>query len=76
MLPRRRVLWAGLLAASVATGVEYFKLYRSPGMNAFRGTLPGMLLLGRYFSVSDLAAYWMAIALGVWLDGVLRRCVR
>jgi hypothetical protein len=41
-------------------------------MDAFRHTLPGVLLLGRYFSVRDIAAYWIAIGLGVWLDARLR----
>jgi len=64
---------AGLVAAAIAAGVEFFKLYRSPAVDAFRGTLPGILLLGRYFSLRDIAAYWVAIAAGAWADGRLRR---
>ncbi len=34
-------------------------------------TLPGALLLGRFFSVRDILAYWLAITLGAVLD----RCI-
>ena len=61
-----------LLAGTIATAVEFFKLYRSPGMDAFRGTLPGILLLGRYFSWRDIVAYWVAICIGAWVDAALR----
>ena len=61
-----------LLAGTIATAVEFFKLYRSPGMDAFRGTLPGILLLGRYFSWRDIVAYWVAICIGAWVDSALR----
>ena len=63
----------GLVAGAIATGVEFFKLYHSPGMDAFRLTLPGMILLGRYFSVRDIVAYWVAIGVAAWLDGRIRR---
>ena len=63
----------GLVAGAIATGVEFFKLYHSPGMDAFRLTLPGMILLGRFFSVRDIVAYWVAIGAAAWLDGRIRR---
>jgi len=69
LVPGWRRTNAVLMSGALATGVELFKLYRSPGMDAFRLTLPGMLLLGRYFSVRDIAAYWVAIAVGAILDG-------
>ncbi len=65
------------LAGVVATAVEFFKLYRTPPLDAFRGTLPGILLLGKYFSVWDIVAYWAAIGVGAGVDHlVLRRRVR
>lgn len=76
LVPRWRVVNAALMACMVATGVELFKLYRSPGMDAFRVTLPGMLLLGRYFSVWDIAAYWLAIVVAAFLDGKIGRSGR
>jgi uncharacterized membrane protein len=72
-LPRWRLPVVGLIAGAVATAVEFFKLYHSPGMDAFRLTLPGMILLGRFFSVRDIVAYWVAIGLAAWLDGSVRR---
>ncbi len=67
---------AGVAAGLLAAAVEFLKLYRTPRLDAFRGTLPGVLLLGRYFAWKDIAAYWMAIAVGAWLDArVIRRAV-
>jgi len=73
LLPRWPLLSVALAAGAIATAVEFFKLYRSPGMDAFRHTLPGVLLLGRYFSVRDIAAYWIAICVGALVDRRLRR---
>jgi hypothetical protein len=61
------------MSGTVATAVEIFKLYRSPGMDAFRLTPLGMLLLGRIFSGWDIVAYWIAIAAGVVLDAAIRQ---
>jgi hypothetical protein len=68
-----RIVNVGLFAGTVAAAVEIFKLYRSPRMDAFRLTLPGILLLGRYFSVWDIVAYWIAILAGASLDRHWRR---
>ena len=72
-LPRWRLPVVVTIAGAIATGVEFFKLYHSPGMDAFRLTLPGMILLGRYFSVRDIGAYWVAISLAACLDGGIRK---
>jgi hypothetical protein len=61
-----------LLSGCLATAVELFKLYRSPPVDAFRSTLPGVLLLGRYFSFRDILAYWIAIAAAAALDQTMR----
>jgi hypothetical protein len=72
-LSRWRLPVVGLIAGVIATAVEFFKLYHSPVMDAFRLTLPGMILLGRYFSVRDIAAYWVAIGVAACVDGGIRR---
>lgn len=72
LLPAWRLTAAALLAGVIASSVEFGKLYRSPTLDAFRLTLPGILLLGRYFSYWDILAYWLAIALGVMVDRVVR----
>ena len=73
VLPTWRLWVVAVVAGGIATGVELFKLYRSPGMDAFRVTMPGMLLLGRYFSWWDVVAYWVAIGVGVVVDGWMRK---
>ncbi|GEP02068.1 DUF2809 domain-containing protein [Methylobacterium oxalidis] len=56
----RAALAAAFLAA---TAIELFRLYRSPGLDAFRLTLAGQLLLGRIFSAWNLLSYAAGIAL-------------
>ena len=67
-----RLSAVALVAGVVATAVEFLKLYRSPGLDAFRLTLPGILLLGRYFSIWDILAYWLAILAGALMDRAIR----
>ena len=62
--PKRLALIAGILAALV----EGSRLLHAPALDAFRLTLPGKLLLGRVFSLWDIAAYWAAIAFAARLD--------
>jgi hypothetical protein len=72
-LPAWRLLGIVLLAGALATSVEFFKLYHCVPLDAFRHTLPGILLLGRFFSLWDIAAYWFAICIGALADSALRR---
>jgi len=72
LLSAMRVSTAAMIAGAIATAVEFFKLYRSPEVDAFRTTLGGTLLLGRYFSWKDVIAYWLAIFLGAFLDWRIR----
>ena len=72
VLPTWRFLSVVLLAGTVSTAIEFGKLYRSPALDAFRLTLPGVVLLGRFFSVSDILAYWLAISVGAVVDWRLR----
>lgn len=74
--PSSRIAPAVTLSGSIATAIEFFKLYRSPGLDAFRLTLPGILLLGRVFSAWDILAYWMAIIVGACVDRWCRRPIR
>jgi hypothetical protein len=61
-----------IIAGVLATAVEFLKLYRTPTLDAFRLTLPGIILLGRFFSLRDIAAYWFAILCGAFIDARLR----
>lgn len=77
LLPYARVTTVILTAGVVAGLVESVRLYHSPGLDAFRLTLAGVLLLGRVFSKWHLVAYWAAIAVVSLLDWILvRRRVR
>ena len=68
-LPRVEPLTLGLLAAVVATGIEFVKRIQTPGLDAFRDTFAGKVLLGRHFSYTDIAVYVVAIACAAWADG-------
>lgn len=61
------------LAALIALGVELFRLWHTPWLDAFRLTTAGALLLGRVFSPWNLAAYGVGIGLGWGADRLLRR---
>jgi hypothetical protein len=68
LLPALRFSAVALLTAGITTAVEFFKLCHAPAFDAFRLTLPGILLLGRFFSAWDILAYWLAIVVGVVAD--------
>lgn len=70
--PRWPIGRGALAAAAIATAVELFKLYQAPGLDAFRRTLIGALLLGRVFSLWDLVAYAAAIVTGGFVDRAIR----
>jgi hypothetical protein len=72
LFARWRLLPVGLIAGGIAAAVEFLKLYHAPWLDAFRLTLPGILVLGRHFSLWDIVAYWIAIGLGACVDGMLR----
>ncbi len=61
-LPRPQV------AVVIAVVVEFSRLVHTPWLDAFRLTTAGALLLGRIFSLWNLAAYAIGIAFGVWID--------
>jgi Protein of unknown function (DUF2809) len=74
--PKSRVGWLAVAAGVIAALVEFQRLYHSPGLDAFRHSLAGILLLGNFFSLRDIVAYWMAIAVGAVVDGVWVRAAR
>lgn len=61
---RQPASWLAFLAAAIALCVELSRLHHTPWLDAFRLTTPGALLLGRVFSLWNLAAYGAGIALG------------
>src|SRR3954470_6463755 len=68
LLPRLSRTQIAAIAMAIAVGVEFSRLVHMPGLDAFRLTAAGALLLGRIFSLWNLAAYAIGIAFGVWID--------
>lgn len=71
---RRTWPWiAALVAEAIAVAVEFLKLVHTPALDTFRGTLAGILLLGREFSYADIVAYTLAIggaaSADIWMRG-------
>lgn len=68
LLPSQSLSIVTLFAGILATTIEFLKLVHYPALDAFRFTLPGILLLGRFFSWWDILAYWLAIIAGAFVD--------
>jgi hypothetical protein len=68
LLPRVATAKVALVAALVAAVVEFSRLIHTPALDAFRITLAGKLILGRFFSLRDIVAYWLAIILAAVID--------
>lgn len=72
LLPHASLRRAIAIAFAVSATVELFKLVHTPSLDRFRLTLPGILLLGRVFSMLDIAVYLTAILLAARIDDALR----
>ena len=59
------------VALILAVAVELFRLWHTPTLDAFRLTTAGALLLGRVFSLWNIAAYATGIAAALALDRIL-----
>lgn len=57
-----RMSRVAMVAVVIAALVELSRLYHTPGLDAFRQTLAGRLLLGRVFSCWNILAYTLGIA--------------
>lgn len=67
MLAHRRVRVAVLVAVAVAVIVELIRLIHFPALDAFRATTAGALLLGRVFSLWNIACYIAGIAAAAFI---------
>ncbi|MGG7577239.1 DUF2809 domain-containing protein [Rhizobium sp. Nf11,1] len=61
-----------VMALFMAIAVEFFRLYHTPWLDAFRLTTAGALLLGRIFSLWNIAAYAIGIAVVCAFDPARR----
>jgi hypothetical protein len=68
LLPKLRPIAVATLAITIATLLELTRLIPIAPIDAFRVTFTGKILLGRYFSLKNIAAYLFAIALTAILD--------
>jgi hypothetical protein len=68
LLPKLRPPSLATLAITIATTLELTRLIP---IDAFRLTFAGKILLGRYFSIKNIAAYILAITLTATLDSFL-----
>jgi hypothetical protein len=68
LLPKLRPLILATLAIPIATLLELSRLIPIAPIDAFRETIAGKILLGRYFSLKNIAAYLLAIALAATFD--------
>ena len=68
LLPKLRPPAIATLAIIIATLVELTRLVPIALIDAFRLTLPGQILLGRYFSIKNVVAYILAIAFAAICD--------
>ena len=71
LLPKLRPIAVATLAMTIATLLELTRLIPIAPIDAFRLTFAGQILLGRYFSLKNIAAYLLAIALTATLDHYL-----
>ena len=73
LLPRLTRTQIAAIAMAIAIVVEFSRLVHTPWLDAFRLTTAGALLLGRIFSLWNLVAYAVGIALGVQLDRLMEK---
>ncbi|MGJ5007591.1 DUF2809 domain-containing protein [Bradyrhizobium oligotrophicum] len=73
LLPRMPLWQIAGLALGIAVIVEASRLIHTPWLDSFRLTLTGALLLGRIFSLWNIAAYVVGILIGVWIDRMAMR---
>jgi Protein of unknown function (DUF2809) len=68
ILPKLRPITIALFASTIATLVELSRLVPIAPIDTFRLTLAGKILLGRYFSLKNIFAYILGVALAAALD--------
>lgn len=61
-------------ALAIAIAVEFFRLYHTPALDAFRLTMAGKLLIGRVFSLWNILAYAIGIGLAAAVQNAASRC--
>ena len=73
LMPRRSTLTLAGATLAVSLAVELLKFYHAPWMVALRASTFGYLVLGHIFSVENLIAYTIGVALAVAAEAFLPR---
>lgn len=68
LLPRLPVRMLAAVSVAIALLVEFSRLMPERHVDAFRLTLAGKLLLGRYFAWKNILAYLLGIAVAALVD--------
>ena len=67
-LARQKPLTLALISLVITAAIEFLKRVQSSTLENIRNTLFGIIILGRYFSYTDIAVYWFAIFCAAWID--------
>ncbi len=73
LLPRLTECGLAAIAAAIAVAVELSRLVHTPSLDAFRLSTAGALLLGRIFSLWNLAAYAIGLLFGIFIDRLVTK---
>jgi hypothetical protein len=73
ILPTAGPLRIGIMAGLFSAGIEFSQLWHTEGLDAFRRTTIGALLIGRFFSWWDILSYWIGIAAVGLFDAFVSR---
>jgi len=71
--PEQHARKRAIIAAVIAAAVEFSQLVHTEWLDAIRRTTIGVLLIGRFFSWWDIAAYLVGIAIAAMLERMIVR---
>lgn len=66
LYPRASLIWTAVGVCLFSCGLEFLQLWQPPWLQSLRATLPGRLVLGNTFTLSDFPPYFIGSFLG-WL---------
>jgi Protein of unknown function (DUF2809) len=67
-LARQKPLVLALISLVITAAIEFLKRVQSSTLENIRNTFFGIMILGRFFSYTDIAVYWIAILCMLWID--------
>jgi len=67
-LARQKPLTLAIISLVITAAIEFLKRVQSSILENIRNTFFGIMILGRFFSYTDIAVYWIAILCMLWID--------